>query len=120
MLLCVQRPEVLRQGFLADYVVSQQMFLFFLPAMCVPGPQQVLFRALTNQAYAAGKQLKVMGYSIEDEVCLASRTTIPGIRPLANDATLVCSKKCAHSFVTVAKKQHSAFLYAEDYYSEIC
>ena len=67
----MQRPEVLRQGFLADYVVSQQMFLFFLPAMCVPGPQQVLFRALTNQAYAAGKQLKVMGYSIEDEVRLA-------------------------------------------------
>ena len=73
---------MLRQGFLADYVVSQQMFLFFLPAMCVPGPQQVLFRALTNQAYAAGKQLKVMGYSIEDEVRLTSTIKMRGSRPL--------------------------------------
>ena len=71
--LCIfqtlQRPEVLQGGFLADYSAMRQLFVFFLPKMCSPGAQQVLFKAMTESAYAKGRQLKVMGYSIEDEVC---------------------------------------------------
>ena len=66
--LLLQRPEVLSRGFLADYTAMHQLFVFFLPAMCSPGAQQLLFNAMTTPAHTKRKQLKVMGYSIEDEV----------------------------------------------------
>lgn len=66
--LLQQRPEVLSVGFLADYIVSRRMFVFFLPHMCSPGPQQILFRTIVSEAYLERKQLRVMGYSIENEV----------------------------------------------------
>ena len=68
--MLVQRPEVLQGGFLADYTAMRQLFVFFLPKMCSPGPQQILFKGLTLSAHSQGKQLKVMGYSIEDEASL--------------------------------------------------
>ncbi len=69
----VQRPELLQQGFLADFIVSKRMFAFFLPDMCKPGAQQLMFRSMTEQTYSMGKQLKVMGYFPTAEVgCLSS------------------------------------------------
>jgi len=64
----MQRPEVLHRGFLADYIVSQRMFVFFLPDMCSPGAQQLLFRSMTQHANEVGKQMKVMGYFPQAEV----------------------------------------------------
>lgn len=61
---------MLQGGFLADYTAMRQLFVFFLPKMCSPGAQQILFKAMAQAAYAKGRQLKVMGYSIEDEVLL--------------------------------------------------
>ena len=84
----MQRPEVLQGGYLADLTVKEQAFVFFLPKMCVPGPQQVLFRALTEGAYTARKQLKVMGYSIEDEVSLLNAEAVLLIILVANNVIL--------------------------------
>lgn len=66
--LILQRPELLSQGYLADLIVAKQMFVFFLPEMCVDGPQQLLYRNIADKAYSAGKQLKVMGYNTPNEV----------------------------------------------------
>lgn len=72
----MQRPEVLKGGFLADFTVMRQLFVFFLPKMCSPGAQQLLFNAMTTPAHTKRKQLKVMGYSTEDEVTLLLGTCL--------------------------------------------
>lgn len=64
----MQRPEVLQAGHLADLIVLRQLFVFFLPEMCSPGPQQDLFRNITEQAFFFGEQLEVMGFNPANEV----------------------------------------------------
>ena len=75
-----QRPQLLRQGFLADLVAQLNLFAFWLPDMCTPGSRSHrLWNSFAAQAHASGRLLTVLGYFPSQEVmccpasCSASR-----------------------------------------------
>ena len=57
------------QGLLADFIVSRQLFAFWLPGMCKAGsPAQQLFDHITAPAWHKGQLLTVLGYFPSQEV----------------------------------------------------
>lgn len=65
----MQRPELLGQGFLADFIVQRSLFALWLPDMCQSGSaSQQLWDSIAAQAHDAGQQLTVLGYFPQQEV----------------------------------------------------
>lgn len=65
----LQTPDLMQQGLLADYIVAQQLFAFWLPDLCQPGsPAQKLFWKITEIAWRQQSLLSVMGYYAHQEV----------------------------------------------------
>ena len=69
-----QRPDLVAQGFLADYVAQQALFTFWLPDMCNKsgGPSTALYQTITQKAHSEGHFLMLMGYFPSQEVWSSS------------------------------------------------
>lgn len=67
-MVAIQTPDLMQQGLLADYIVAQQLFAFWLPDLCQPGsPAQKLFWKITEIAWRQQSLLSVMGYYAHQE-----------------------------------------------------
>jgi hypothetical protein len=65
----LQDPAKLEQGFLADLAVFNQLFLFWLPEMCIAkSSSAALYNQITERAYAQGSLLSFIGYFPDQEV----------------------------------------------------
>lgn len=71
----------MKQGLLADMIVSRQLFAFWLPDMCDSGsPSQALYDRITSTAWQKGHLLTVLGYFSSQEVLdMTSATLIDAV-----------------------------------------
>ena len=68
-LTLLQTPDLMQQGLLADFIVAQQLFAFWLPDLCQPGSSaQKLFWKIAQPAWQQQSLLSVMGYYALQEV----------------------------------------------------
>ena len=74
----------MKQGLLADMIVSRQLFAFWLPEMCDSGsPSQALYNRITSSAWQQGHLLTVLGYFSSQEVLdTTSAALIEAVGPL--------------------------------------
>lgn len=92
-IMAIQKPELLLQGFLTDFIISNNLFIIWLSNLCVNPKENELYQNIVLSSYYTTNQsvsISIMGYYPNNEV-LADCTSTHGQISFVSDFVISLS-----------------------------